>query len=282
MTSIDLKDYEFEGHVDDDDYERELKRLQFELQVIQAAYMRQGLRGLITIEGWDASGKGGLIQRMTAETDPRFTKVWSIGAPSKEELAHHFLWRFWTRLPADREVAVFDRSWYGRVLVERVDRLTPVKIWKRAYDEINAFERTQLDSGTRIVKLFLHTTQEEQDKRLRERLEVPYKRWKTGIDDYHNRSMRAAYLDAYAEMFDRCSPSHAPWVVIAANDKKYTRIKGLQVIVDALGADVDLSYPEISPELRAIAEAALGPLDPAPGKNGSGKNGSGKNGAGKG
>ncbi|MGL4541203.1 MAG: polyphosphate kinase 2 family protein, partial [Polymorphobacter sp.] len=261
----------FEGKIGDDDYDKDLKRLQFQLQIIQAAYMRQGLRGLITLEGWDASGKGGLIQRMTAETDPRFTKVWSIGAPSKEELAHHFLWRFWTRLPADREVAVFDRSWYGRVLVERVDRLTPDKIWQRAYDEINAFEQTQIDCGTRLVKLFLHTTQAEQDKRLRERLDVPYKRWKTGLDDYHNRSRRAEYLDAYADMFGRCNPRHAPWVVIAANDKKYTRLTGLQAIVDALGAGVDLGYPEISPELRAVAEAALGPIGTGRGKNGSGK-----------
>ena len=271
MAKINLKDFEFEGKIDDDDYDRELKRLQFQLQIIQAAYMRQGLRGLITLEGWDASGKGGLIQRMTAETDPRFTKVWSIGAPSKEELAHHFLWRFWTRLPADREVAVFDRSWYGRVLVERVDELTPVKIWKQAYDEINDFEATQINCGTRLVKLFLHTTQEEQDERLRERLEVPYKRWKTGLEDYHNRSKRAEYLEAYDDMFDRCSPKHAPWVVIAANDKKYARIKGLQAVVDALGADVDTSYPDISPELLKVAEAALGPLKLGAGKNGSGK-----------
>ena len=147
MTKINLKDFEFEGKIDDDDYDRELKRLQFQLQIIQAAYMRQGLRGLITLEGWDASGKGGLIQRMTAETDPRFTKVWSIGAPSKEELAHHFLWRFWTRLPADREVAVFDRSWYGRVLVERVEGYCSEADWMRAYGEINEFEEELVDGG---------------------------------------------------------------------------------------------------------------------------------------
>lgn len=260
MSKIDLKDYEYEGKIDDDCYDSELKRLQYELQIIQAAYMRQGLRGLVTLEGWDASGKGGLIQRMTAETDPRFTKVWSIGAPSKEELAHHFMWRFWTRLPAAREVAVFDRSWYGRVLVERVDNLTPEKLWKRAYDEINEFEMTQINSGTRLVKLFLHTTQAEQDKRLLERLEVPHKRWKTGLDDYHNRSQRAGYLEAYADMFDQCSPKKAPWIVLAANDKKYARIKGLQAVVSALSADVDLSYPDVSPELLVIAQAALGPI----------------------
>lgn len=255
---IDLRDYEASTPIDDGTYEAQLKALQYRLQVIQSAYVTQGLRGLIALEGWDASGKGGLIQRLTAETDPRFVKVWSIGAPTKEELAHHFLWRFWTRLPANRELAVFDRSWYGRVLVERVDELTPEKMWKQAYGEINDFEQTQLNSGTRMVKLFLHTTAEEQDKRLRERLEVPYKRWKTGHDDYHNRSQRKAYLKAYDDMFAKCSTKNAPWTVLAANDKKSARIKGLQAVVDALSDGVDLGYPAIDPELKAIAEAALG------------------------
>lgn len=261
MPKINLKDFEFDGLIDDETYVRELKRLQFELVVIQAAYIRQGLRGLVAVEGWDASGKGGLIQRVTAELDPRFTKVWSIGAPSKEELAHHFLWRFWTRLPGDREIAIFDRSWYGRVLVERVDSLTPKKIWKRGFDEINAFEASQIENGTRIVKLFMHVTQAEQDKRLRERLEVPYKRWKTGLEDYHNRSQRPGYVKAYAAMLDRCSPKSAPWTVIAGNDKKYARIAGLTAVVEQLGAGVDLRYPGIAADLRAAAEAVLGKIN---------------------
>jgi polyphosphate kinase 2 (PPK2 family) len=258
MGRINLKDYEARGSIDDDVYDKQLKALQYKLQLIQSAYVTQGLRAMIALEGWDASGKGGLIQRLTAETDPRFVKVWSIGAPTREELAHHFLWRFWTRLPASREVAVFDRSWYGRVLVERVDELTPVKIWKRAYDEINDFEQTQIDSGTRIVKLFLHTTPAEQDKRLLERLEVPYKRWKTGPDDYHNRGKRKAYLKAYDAMFDKCDTKRAPWTVLAADDKKSARIKGMQAVIDTLSEGVDLGYPAIDPELRRIAEAALG------------------------
>lgn len=260
MGKIDLKDFESNEQMDDETYTRELKRLQFELVVIQAAYIRRGLRGLVAVEGWDASGKGGLIQRLTAELDPRFTKVWSIAAPTKEELAHHFLWRFWTRLPGDREITVFDRSWYGRVLVERVDAIIPKKIWKRGFDEINAFEASQISNGTRVVKLFLHITQAEQDKRLRERLEVPYKRWKTGLDDYHNRSQRPGYLKAYADMLEECSPKSAPWTVIAGNDKKSARIAGLKAVVEQLAAGVDLTYPAISPELRAVAEAALGKI----------------------
>jgi AMP-polyphosphate phosphotransferase len=258
MGKIDLGDYEDRGSINDEHYEKQLKVLQYKLQVIQSAYITQGLRAMVALEGWDASGKGGLIQRLTAELDPRFTKVWSIGAPTREELAHHFLWRFWTRLPASRELAVFDRSWYGRVLVERVDGLTPEKVWKRAYDEINDFELTQIDSGTRMVKLFLHTTAGEQDKRLIERLEVPYKRWKTGLEDYHNRGKRKAYLKAYDDMFDRCDTKQAPWTVLAADDKKSARIKGLEAVVDALSNDVDLSYPTIDPDVRRVAEAALG------------------------
>lgn len=194
---------------------------------------------------------------MTAKLDQRFTNVWSIGAPTVTEREHHFLWRFWARLPAKREIAVFDRTWYGRVLVERVDKLTPKADWKRGYDEINDFEALQLADGVRIVKLFLHITQDEQDKRLRERLETPYKRWKTGLDDYHNRGLRDEYTAAYEDMFDRCSVA-APWTAIAADNKKAARLAGLEAVIAALGQGVDLGYPPVDPELRAVAEQALG------------------------
>ena len=182
---------------------------------------------------------------------------WRLG-PTKDELNHHFLWRFWSKLPGKREIAVFDRTWYGRVLVERVDKLIPKPVWKRGYDEINDFEAMQIDDGVRIAKLFLHITPKEQDKRLRERLETPYKRWKTGPEDYHNRSLRDAYTDAYEDMFAQCSTAHAPWTVIAADDKKTARLAGIEAVIAALGEDVDLTYPPIDPELRALAEAALG------------------------
>ena len=258
MAKLRLKNFENTPEISHQDYDERLKALQFKLQLIQAAYITQGLRGIIAVEGWDASGKGGLIKRLTGELDPRFTDVWSIGAPTKEELAHHFLWRFWSRLPAAREIAVFDRTWYGRVLVERVDKLTAKKDWKAGYDIINAFEAEHVAAGTRICKLFLHITQPEQDRRLRERLEVPYKRWKTGPEDYHNRANRDAYTEAHEDMFDLTSTDDAPWNVIAADDKKTARIAGMEAAVAVLGEDVDLSYPDVSPELRATAEAALG------------------------
>ncbi|MGI4877303.1 MAG: polyphosphate kinase 2 family protein, partial [Janthinobacterium lividum] len=213
MSKLRLRDYEESPEVKRQDYDKCLLELQYKMQLIQAAYITQGLRGIVAIEGWDASGKGGLIQRMTAELDQRYSDVWSIGAPTNTELDHHFLWRFWQKLPARREIAVFDRTWYGRVLVERVDKLVPKPVWKRGYDEINDFEALQAADGVRIVKLFLHTTQKEQDRRLRERLETPYKRWKTGPEDYHNRSMRDAYTEAYEDMFAKTSTGAAPWTV---------------------------------------------------------------------
>lgn len=258
MSRISLKDFEDAHEVERHDYEHRLTALQYRLQLIQAAYITQGLRGIVAVEGWDAAGKGGLIRRLTAELDPRFTPVWSIGPPTAEERDHHFLWRFWRRLPARRQIAVFDRTWYGRILVERVDKLTPKRDWKRGYDEINDFEALQVADGVRLAKLFLHVTPGEQDKRLRERLETPWKRWKTGLDDYHNRARRAAYREAYEDMFDATSTKAAPWTVIAADDKKAARLAGLEAAIAVLGDGVDLSYPPVDPELKAVAEAALG------------------------
>jgi AMP-polyphosphate phosphotransferase len=258
MNSINLDDFERDEDLDREVYEKRLVELQHQIELIQAAYINQGLKAVIAIEGWDAAGKGGLIQRMVGQLDPRYAKVWSIGAPTKQEAEHHYLWRFWQRLPGCREIAVFDRTWYGRVLVERVDKFAAEPVWRRAYDEINAFESMHIADGTRIVKLFLHITQKEQDKRLKERIETPWKRWKTGLEDYHNRSLREAYLDAYEEMFDQTSTKLAPWTVIAADDKKWTRIRGLEAVVAALGEDVDLNYPPADPAVRAAAEKALG------------------------
>lgn len=258
MASIDLRDFEKDEDLDREVYDVKLLELQHRLELIQAAYINQNRKAVVAIEGWDAAGKGGLITRMVGTLDHRYTKVWSIGAPTPTEIDHHYLWRFWQRLPGKREIAVFDRTWYGRVLVERVDGFATKDEWQRAYDEINQFEALLHADGTRVIKLFLHTSQAEQDKRLKERIETPWKRWKTGLDDYHNRSMRAAYLEAYHDMFERTSTAHAPWHVIAANDKKWARIRGLEIVAEALGRGVDLSYPAVDPELRKVAEKALG------------------------
>ncbi|WP_310496687.1 polyphosphate kinase [Sandarakinorhabdus sp.] len=258
MTRINLTDYEADADMPREAYEARLIELQHRLELIQSAYISQNLKGIIAIEGWDASGKGGLITRMMEPLDPRYTKVWSIGAPSKPEADHHYLWRFWQRLPGAREIAVFDRTWYGRVLVERVDGFVAKDRWQAAYDEINAFEALQIADGARIVKLFLHVTQAEQDKRLEERIKTPWKRWKTGTEDYHNRSQRKAYLEAYHDMFARCSGPGAPWHVVAANDKKTARIAALEAVCAHLAQGVDLTFPPADPALVKIAEQALG------------------------
>jgi polyphosphate kinase 2 (PPK2 family) len=255
--TIDLADYE-KGRRFDGDYDAELARLQTRLAHIQVAYIVHKRRAVIAFEGWDAAGKGGAIQRMTAEWDPRNYEVWPIGAPTEEERGHHFLWRFWKRLPEDGEIAVFDRTWYGRVLVERVEKLIDEPQWRRGYDEINAFEQAQHDDHTTIVKIFLHTTQEEQDKRLKARLEHPWKRWKTGADDYRNRSKRAGYLEAIHDMFTQTDTRWAPWKVIDGNDKKAARIAVLLHVADALESSVSMEPPPADPAAIEAARLAFG------------------------
>lgn len=252
--SIDLSDFEEGGKVDD--YADRLAALQERLGHIQTAHIIHKRRAIIVFEGWDAAGKGGIIKRLTAEWDPRYFEVWPISAPTPEELSHHFLWRFWRRLPAQHNIAVFDRSWYGRVLVERVEGFASEAEWRRGYAEINDFEAQQAETGAALIKLFVHVTQETQDKRLRERIESAWKRWKTGLDDYRNRARRADYLDAMHDMFARTNTEVAPWVVIDGNDKKAARIAALSAIADALEARVPMEPPALDPAVEAAARAA--------------------------
>ena len=255
--AINLTEFEA-GAEYDGDYGDDLTALQSRLTRIQAAHIIHGRSAIIAFEGWDASGKGGVIQRLTAEWDPRWYEVWPIAAPTEEERERHFLWRFWKRLPARGEINVFDRTWYGRALVERVEGYATEAEWKRAYDEINEFEAQQKDNGVTLVKLFLHVTQAEQDKRFQKRLADPWKRWKTGTDDYRNRARRGDYLKAYADMFERTDTRWAPWKVIDANDKKAARIAALTYIADRLEAAVDMVPKEADPEVVALAKAAFG------------------------
>jgi len=167
--------------------EKKLQALQYKLMQIQQAYLFQGLSGAIVFEGWDAAGKGGTIRRISAALDPRSFKVWPIGAPRSYYLNRHFLLRFMERLPPRGAITAFDRSWYGRVLVERIEELAPEERWRAAYREIVDFERLITDDGTRLVKLFFHISQEEQLARFEERLKNPLKRWKLTYEDFRNR-----------------------------------------------------------------------------------------------
>ncbi len=254
---IELADYEktkaYKGH-----YKRDLAALQDRLERILVAYIIHGRRAVVMLEGWDAAGKGGIIQRLTAQWDPRHFEVYPISAPTAEEKAHEFLWRFRTRLPEAGNVTIYDRSWYGRVLVERVEGYASEEEWRAAYDAINTFEAELVEDGTTLVKLFVHVSQAEQDKRLKDRLTDPWKRWKTGLDDYRNRSRREDYLTAMHDMFARTDTGGAPWVVINGNDKKSARIHALTAVADQLEANVDMTPPPLDPELERVARAALG------------------------
>ena len=255
--AIDLTDFE-RGHGFDGDYDSALKAVQKRLEHVQVAHIVGKLRTMIVFEGWDAAGKGGAIQRLTAGWDPRHFHVWPIGAPTEDERAKHFLWRFWTKLPGAGEISVFDRSWYGRVLVERVESYATEALWRRGYDEINEYEAQQRADGVNIVKLFLHITQAEQDRRLLARLEHPWKCWKVTPDDFRNRARRAEYLDAMAEMFRETDTRWAPWKVIDANNKKVARIAALTHVAEALEAVVPIDAPKLDRDFQRYALAQLG------------------------
>jgi polyphosphate kinase 2 (PPK2 family) len=246
--------------VDKGSYQKKLADLQLRLRQIQQAYLATGDRGIVVFEGWDAGGKGGTIRRMSAVMDPRGFKVWPIAAPRDVDKERHFLYRFWERVPPVGGISVFDRSWYGRVLVERVENLATKEEWRRAYREINEFERMLIDDGARIVKIFLHITPEEQLRRFEQRLADPMKRWKLTYEDFRNRKRRPDYERAIDEMVSRTSTARAPWNVIAANDKKYARIEALSLITKTFAEGVDLSPRPMDEEAKALARAMFGTL----------------------
>jgi AMP-polyphosphate phosphotransferase len=254
--AIDLSDYESGGHVKGS-YAETMKELQERLARLLVAHIVHGKRSVIVCEGWDAAGKGGAIQRLTGRWDPRAFRVWPIKAPTTEERGRHFLWRFWKKLPGAGEIAVFDRSWYGRVLVERVEGLASEAQWRRAYDEINEFEAQQADDGTNIVKLFFHVTQEVQDERLKARLAHPWKRWKVSEEDFRNRARREDYLKAVKDMFAHTDTRWAPWRVIDGNSKKPARIAALTTIAEALEKRVPLQPPEADTQIEQLAAKAF-------------------------
>jgi polyphosphate kinase 2 (PPK2 family) len=190
----------------------------------------------IVFEGWDASGKGGAIKRLVAPLDPRHVRVAQFAAPTYDEKRHHFLWRFWPALPGWGGMAVFDRSWYGRVLVERVEKFASAAEWKRAYDEINAFEKGLTDEGTILIKFWLHLSSDEQLKRFESRERDPLRAWKLTDEDWRNRKKRPAYEKAVEEMIRRTSTEHAPWTIVEAESKRFARVKVCETVNDALEA----------------------------------------------
>ncbi|NNN02042.1 MAG: UDP-galactose-lipid carrier transferase [Acidimicrobiaceae bacterium] len=204
--------------------------------------------GLIVIfEGFDAAGKGGAIRRLTAGLDPRHVRVVPVGPPTPEERGHHFLWRFQAHVPGRGEMTVFDRSWYGRLLVERVDEGLDTKASHRSADEIVEFERMLVNDGVTIVKLWLHISQDEQLRRFNDRANNPLKQWKLTPDDWHNRSMRPSYLEALESMVAQTDQAHAHWDLIGAEDKHYARVAVLETLISRWDHDLSRRGFEVPP-----------------------------------
>ncbi len=220
--------------VEEDDYKKKLKEAQLKLLTYQRALAETKLSLVIVFEGPDAAGKGGAIKRVTERLDPRTLRVHSIVKPTQEEYQHHYLWRFWQKLPPYGQMAIFDRSWYGRVLVERVEGFAADKEWRRAYQELSEFERTLSDDRTVFVKLYLHISKEEQLHRFKRREGDPYKHWKISDEDWRNRRKWAEHNVAAEEMFERTSTDWAPWHIIAANYKWYARVRVLRTLLENL------------------------------------------------
>jgi len=224
-----------------DEYEQRLSAAQGRLTALRLALggklpgyeARLGPALAVVFEGWDASGKGGALKRLVEPLDPRHVRVAQYAAPTDAEKRHHFLWRFWPALPGLGGMTVFDRSWYGRVLGERVDELATREQWERAFSTITEFERSFCEEGGVMVKFWLHVSEEEQLKRFQEREDNPLKRWKLTDDDWKNRAKRPLYVEALEDMFERTDHARAPWHLVEAESKRYARVKVIETVIEA-------------------------------------------------
>ncbi len=225
---------EFPAVASKDVYERRVEELQRRMLLVQQGLFHARRRAVIAIEGFDASGKGGAIRRISEAVDPRGLHVVPIGPPREDEQGRHWLWRFWRDLPAPGTITVFDRTWYGRVLVERVEKLAEKKAWRRAYREIVEFERTLVDDGVDVVKIFLAVSKREQLKRFEARLAGPYKLWKIGEPDVRARRHWDDYVEAVDEMFARTEAPRTRWHLVPADHKWYARAEVLRIVTATL------------------------------------------------
>ena len=220
--------------LEEEDYRRQLKALQKQLGELHNRLYRRRVPVVIAYEGWDAAGKGGNIKRLTEALDPRGYEVHPIASPEPYAKARHYLWRFWTRLPKDGHIAIFDRTWYGRVMVERLEGFCSENDWQRAYNEINEFERELTDWGAVVIKFWVQIDKQTQLLRFNERQNDPAKQWKITEEDWRTREKWDVYETAVNEMLQKTSTANAPWHILESVDKKYVRIKALQITADTL------------------------------------------------
>ena len=229
-----LSEVDLSPAIEEEEYKKELKKLQKRLSELHNIIYRKKIPVILCYEGWDAAGKGGNIRRVAYPLDPRGFDVHPIASPEPHELNRQYLWRFWTRLPRTGHICIFDRTWYGRVMVERLEGFCSEKDWKRAYNEINEFERQLTDWGAVLLKFWIHIDQDTQLARFNERQNTPEKQWKITEEDWRNREKWPQYETAVDEMLQKTSTENAPWFIIESNDKHYARIKALRIIVEAL------------------------------------------------
>jgi polyphosphate kinase 2 (PPK2 family) len=218
------------------DYEHRLDSLQTRLHSLALKAEKKGQSMIIVFEGWDAAGKGGAIRRLIRAVDARQYRIIPIAAPTEEERDHHYLWRFWRHLPRRGRITVYDRSWYGRVLVERVEGFASEIEWRRAYGEINDFEAQLCESGILLLKFWLHISQEEQLRRFQQRERIPYKAHKITEEDYRNREKAPLYAQAVHEMVSRTSTEQAPWHLIPSENKRVGRLRVIETVCNSLEA----------------------------------------------
>ena len=217
-----------------EEYEIELKKLQKKLKKLHNKIYRKRIPVIIAYEGWDAAGKGGNIKRLTSALDPRGFEVYPIAAPEPHEKARHYLWRFYHRLPKDGHIAIFDRTWYGRVMVERLEGFCTENDWKRAYNEINEFEKDLSDWGAVVIKFWIQIDKDTQLARFTERQNTPEKQWKITDEDWRNREKWDDYEAAIDEMIAKTSTENAPWFIIQSNNKYYARIQAIRTVIDEI------------------------------------------------
>ncbi|MDY5539882.1 MAG: polyphosphate:AMP phosphotransferase [Lachnospiraceae bacterium] len=220
--------------MDRETYKKRLKELQDKLMILHSELYRTRIPVILAFEGWDAAGKGGAIKRLTGALDPRGYEVHPTASPNDIEKAHHYLWRFWRDIPKGGHIAIFDRTWYGRVMVERIEGFCTEQEWKRAYKEINDMEATLANYGAIVLKFWLHIDKDEQERRFNDRMQDPEKRWKITDEDWRNRAKWDAYEQAVDDMLIKTSTTYAPWIIVEANSKYYARIKVLESVVQAL------------------------------------------------
>ena len=220
--------------LEQDEYKKQLKKSQLELLNSQLELREQKRSVVIVMEGPDAAGKGGAIKRLVERLDPRLVRVYSIVKPTPEEHQHHYMWRFWTKLPPYGQATIFDRSWYGRVLVERVEKFCTDVEWKRAYREINDFEQQLADDGAIIIKFYLQISKDEQLDRFKRREADPYKHWKISDEDWRNRKRWDRYAVAVNDMVAATNGPQAPWHLVPATDKRAARIMIFDIVIKAL------------------------------------------------